>query len=256
MFNNNGSKLNFRLGDVIRAAFGLAMVDGGFIIAIQIITFLLNYFGANLQLGDQDGTFAGISKTAFLISIIGMLNLSVIIYRITGLARGMKYSPAICYHQALRRWPILILLYILGSILLLAVMLPLLHFVHGMFNTSLLNYNKLLMFGMLILMPYGILACTFVIDQEKNPLQAVLATLSIIKNKISMRLLLNISMLYSLPFTLGSLITSGHIAPYLGLFNAVWFLFCHILIIVIYAGANVAMNPESSKQKPTKVIIV
>lgn len=253
MFNGS-SKLNFRLRDIIRAAFGLAKVDGGFVIGIQIINFLLTYFGTNIQFNNEDG-FVGITRTTLIVSLIGMLNLSVIIYRIAGLTRGMRYSPTSCYNQALRRWPILILLYILGSILLLAITQPLLYLLQGIAGMT-LNYTKLLMFGMLILIPYGMLACIYVIDQQKNPIQAVIATFYNIKEKLSMRLLFNISMLYALPFSINSLLTGTIITPYLGLFNAVWFLFCHILVIVLYAGANVEIEyVEKHNEKKSKVII-
>lgn len=247
------SKINLRLSDVMRAAMGLAMVDGGFVIAVQIITFLLNYFGAGFTLQDDTGSF-GISKSTFIISIIGMLNLSAIIYRMTGLSRGIKYSPTICYQQALRRWPVLILLYIVGTLLLAILALPLMNIIK-MFNVN-INYSQFLLVSLLVLIPYGFLACIFVIDQDRNPLQAIAATFDTIKNKISMRLLLNISIMYALPVTLNGVSQLHGLASYVGLFNSVWFLFCHILVVVVYAGAIVAKNTADPQQKSSKVIIV
>lgn len=112
------------------------------------------------------------------------------------------------------------------------------------------------MFCMFILIPYGFMACIYVIDQQKNPIQSILATYNTIKEKISIRLLFNISMLYALPFSINSFLTGSFLTAYLGLFNAVWFLFCHILIIVVYAGANVEIDYVESHDKTTKVIIV
>ena len=96
-------KRSLKFTDYIKAAFSLAILDGGFVIAIQIITFLLKYFGMNLQITTDEGVLVGVSKTTMIVSMLGVLNLAAIIYRITGLARGIKYSPAICYQQALRR---------------------------------------------------------------------------------------------------------------------------------------------------------
>lgn len=251
------TKLNFKLGDVMRAAFGLAMVDGGFIIAIQIITFLLNYFGASIQFGEQETTgIVTISKSTFIIAVLGMLNLSVIIYRVTGLSRGLKYSANICYQQAVRRWPLLILLYMLGSALILAITLPIVQLLTNLITIPAFNLKNLLTFSILLLYPYGILACIFVIDQGKNPFQALVATYNIIKQKISMGLLLNVSMLYALPLSLTAHLGTSRFANYIDLVNSLWFLFCHILVIVIYAGANVATKMEEQKDKTTKVIVV
>lgn len=234
---------------------GLAMIDGGFIIAIQIITFLLKYFGTNIQLSaDESGSIVGVSKAAFIISLLGILNLAVIIYRVVGLARGIKYSPLICYQHAIRRWPILILLFIAAGFLVVFAAVPMMRFL-TMFNAN-VDHTKLLMFSMMFLIPYGVLACIFVVDQERNPLQAITATFNTIRQKISLRLLLNIAMLYSLPFLFSANFMTGKFAPYLGLFNALWFLFCHLLIIVIYAGATLANNSETGPQKQSKVLIV
>lgn len=251
------NKLNFRITDLMRAALGIAMVDGGFVIGIQIINFLLAYFGARLPSNIENMQSLNLmNSTNFLIVMITMLNLSVIIYRITGLARGIKYSAATCYQHALRRWPALILLYMVGSLLILAVALPLVRVLNVMFAAAAIKYNALLMLFMLGLIPYGILACIFVIDQGKNPLQAIMATFSTIKNNISMRLMINLSLLYSFAYCINSLLNATILAEYMGLFNAVWFLFCHTLMIVIYASTIVKANLETNDKKPTKVIIV
>lgn len=247
----NVSKLNFRLIDVMRAAIGLAMVDGGFVIAVQIITFLLGYFGANVQIAENQ-TIVGVSKGAFLVSLISMLNLSVIIFRVTGLARGVKYSPTICYARAVQRWPVLILLYLFASFTLLFAAVPIVRLLNT-FNAA-LDPNKIIMLGMLLLIPYGFLACIFVIDQERNPWQAILAMFDVVKNRISLRLLLNIAILYSLPFSINDILMHTRIAPYTGLFTSVWFLFCHILMIVVYTGVTVVKDNEDA-QKPTKVLL-
>lgn len=246
---NKNAKLNFRLGDIIQAGLGIAMVDGGFVIAVQIISFLLVYFGARFPAdADSMQALAGLNKASFFIAIITMLNLAVIIHRIAGLARGMKYSAAVCYQQALRRGPILIMLYLLGSALMLILAIPLMRITQN---------QNLLMFLMLSLIPIGMLSCIYVIDQDKNPLQAMTATFKTISTKLSVNLLLNLSLMYSLPFCLGTMFTApAIIAPYVGLLNAIWFLFCHILTIVVYAGTCVSIDVKASDKKPTKVIII
>src|SRR5688572_23202009 len=102
------------------------MIDGGFVIAVQIDNFLLVYFGAHFPAeAGSIQALAGLNKASFLIAIITMLNLAVIIYRVAGLSRGMKYNAVACYRQALRRGPILIMLYLLGSALMLILAIPL-----------------------------------------------------------------------------------------------------------------------------------
>lgn len=256
MHPKNSEKLNYRFSDVMRAALGIAMVDGGFVIAVQIITFLLGYFAGGIQNLHGTTPLAGLSKAALLISLISILNLSVIIYRITGLTRGIKYSPFICYQHALRRWPILILLYMVGGLLLMSVAIPVLRTLSAAFGISIQENSHLLLFFLMSFIPFGILACIFVVDQGKNPLQAILATINIIRYKISFNVLLNLSVFYTLPFSLNGLLNATGIAAYSALFTSVWFLFCHVLTIVIYASSSITDNPNPNQPKPTKVVII
>lgn len=256
MHPKNPEKLNYRFGDVIRAAFGIAMVDGGFVIAVQIITFLLGYFAGGIQNLNGTTQLAGLTKAAFLVSLISILNLSVIIYRISGLTRGIKYSAVVCYQQALRRWPFLILLYMFGGLLLMSVAIPVLRTLSAAFGISIQENSHLILFFLMSFIPVGVLACIFVVDQNKNPLQAVLATINIIRYKISFNVLLNLSVFYTLPFSLSGLLNSTGIAEYTGLFTSVWFLFCHVLTIVIYASTSITDNVNPNQQKPTKVVII
>ncbi len=252
---NKSSKLNFKLTDIMRAAMGLAVMDGGFIIAVQIISFLLKYFGANIQITPENsGSVLVLSKTAFIISMLSILNLAVIIYRVTGIARGIKYTPMMCYQHALRRWPVLILLFISAGFFIVFAAGPIARLL-TMFNSN-LDHSRLLMFAMLLLIPYGVLACIFVVDQQRNPLQAILATMQTIRQRISIRLLMNIAMLYSMPFLLSANLMSSRLAPYIALFNAVWFLFCHMLIVVVYTGATIADNSSTTQHKKNNILIV
>lgn len=246
---SNNAKLNFRLGDIIQAGLSIAKVDGGFVIAVQVIDFLLVYFGARFPVdADSVQAIGGLNKESFLIAIITMLNLAVIIYRIAGLSRGMKYSAVVCYQQALRRGPVLILLYLLGCALMLILVIPLMRITQN---------QNLIIFLMLSLRPIGMFACIYVIDQEKNPLQALIATFKTISGRLSANLLLNLSLMYSLPFCLGTMFaTPVFLAPYAGLFNVVWFLFCHILTIVVYAGTCVKIDLDTNDKRPTKIIII
>lgn len=243
------TKLNFRLSDIIQAGLGIAKVDGGFVIAIQIINFLLIYFSAYFSAGTENiQNIAGLNKSSLIIAIITMLNLAAIIYRITGLTRGIKYSAAICYQQALRRGPTLLMLYLLGSAVMLIFAIPLMRVVQN---------QNLLIFLMLSLIPIGILCCIHVVDQQKNAIQAITATFKIITDKISVNLLINLALIYSLPFCLGTMFaTPNVIMPYISLFHTIWFLFCHILTIVIYAGASVKVENNATSGKATKVIII
>jgi hypothetical protein len=255
---NDNLKLNFRLTDILKVAFSIAIVDGGFVIAIQIINFLLSYFGIRLPTdADSIQAFASMYKTLFLISIITMLNLAVIIYRIAGVARGMKYNLATCYKQAFKRWPMLIVLYMLGTMMLSGVGILSATLLRATTVDAIMRYGNLITFIVLSLTPYCIFACIFVIDQEKNPLQAIKSTIDIVKDKLDVRLLMNLSMLYTIPFCLSTLVTiPKFITPYTGLLNTVWGLFCYIVTIVIYTSTTVKVESATDKQAATKVIVI
>lgn len=259
MLDNTPPKLNFRLSNLAKATLDIITVDAGFIIAIQIISFLLSYFSAQLLLQQQNmQSLPGINRANFLVIIITMLNLSAIIYRTAGIARGIKYSLIACYKQAFKRLANLILLYMLGSTIVLLAAIPVMRMLGAVTPEAIMQYQNLIMFCMLSLIPFALIACVYVIDQEKNPLQAIKHTFNIIKNKISMPMLMNLSLLYTVPFCLGTLITiPSSLAPYVGLGNALWFLFCHVLTIVVYVGINVKIEAATDeKQKTTKIIII
>lgn len=242
--------------EVIRAAFSLAIVDGGFVIGIQIITFLLKYFGSNIQITPSDVGAANVavSRTTFLVAIISILNLSVIIYRITGLTRGVKYSPFTCYYHALRRWPTLIMLYFGVSMLLLLTLAPIMNFLSA-FNAPIIY--RFFMLSASFLMPIGLLSCIFVVDQQKNPIQSLVATFDLVRNHLSFKAIFNIAMFYAMPLILSGYFVNSNIAAYLDLFNSIWFLFCHCLLIVLYESSNMIKNQgNNGTKKPSKVLVV
>lgn len=258
MLKNTPSKLNFRLSDLAKAALGIITVDGGFIIAVQIVSFLLSYFSAQALMQQQNlQAIPGINKANIIVIIMTMLNLSVIIFRTTGIARGMRYSLKSCYKQALKRLSNLILLYLLVSTILLLAAIPLMRIVGASTPDAIMQYYNLIMFCMLSLIPLAIFACVHVIDQENSPLQALKNTFYTVRDKVSIPLLMNLSLLYTVPFCLGTLVTlPSSLAPYIGLGNALWFLFCHVITIVVYVGVNTKVEVVSDKQKTTKVIVV
>lgn len=242
MRNSTPPKLNLRLNDIIRAGLGIISVDGGFIIAIQVISFLLTYFAATRHVNINDiQSFAHISKTSILLYLINILNLAVIIVRICGLANGIQYKPVLCYQLALRRWPNLIFLYLLGTMLLANIT-----------KTTPIYQNPLLMLSIISLLPCCVLACIFVVENAKSPLQAILSTFNIIRT-ISVRLLLSTSLLYTLPFLLTTILGNQRTYQYLALFNSIWFLFCHVCMVVIYTSVKLV---NTQKPTQTKVIVI
>lgn len=243
-----------RISNIFNAALNLAMLDGGFVIAIQIIDFLLNYFGASLFGSNQ--AIEGFSRGHLIASLLSILNISVIITRITGLTRGVRLSPAVCYEHSIRRWPLLILLYMVGSLLLLGVSVPLVKMLSAFGNFSIPQYSKIVMLLVFSLIPYGLFACIFVVDQAQNPLLAIRSTFNLIRHKLNASILFTLSLLYSLPLYFGSLLATDQLATYFALFSTLWLLFCHLITLIIYVSASEQFNPPSKdKQSTAKVII-
>jgi hypothetical protein len=256
MTDKQQPKLYIHIVDLMRAALGVATIDGGFVIAVQIINFLSAYFGMRVPTGiEQMPSFAIFNQANILVLILGMLNLAVIIYRVAGLARGIKYSAVVCYQQAIRRWPSLILLYLLGSLIAMVGTLPALKLLSLFAINSPEQMQSILLFLLLALIPYGIFACIFVVDQEKSPTQAIIATWRLIRDQISARLLFNLSLLYGLPAAVGSVLAAKYFGQYIGLFNAVWFLFCHIVTIIIYTGTLIKASVKQEQKKFTTIVV-
>lgn len=252
---NRAIKLNYKIRDLIKTAMGIAAVDGGFIIGLQIMTFLLNYVLLKFQPNPETLPF-NLNKGTFLLFLITNINLTVIIYRIAGLTRGFKYNASTCYKQAFLKLPYLMMLYMFGLICIaLLVAISILLF-GNTFIAALSEYKNALTFIIFALTPCAIMICTFVVDQDKNPLQAIIATFNTVLNKVSFSLLVNLSIFYTLPLSLGILLINTRLSQYIGLMNEVWFLFCHIITIVIYTSINILNNQQSADKKPVKVIVI
>lgn len=257
MLENTPSKLNFRIRDLAKAGLGILTTDGGFIIAVQIVSFLISYFGTQTLIQQNLQTFPPLNKTTFLIIIIKMLNLSVIIYRVLGIANGTKYNQATCYIQALKRLPQMILLYLLGNIILLLFTIPIMRILGVITNGTIMQYYNLFVYCTLSLIPCGIFALIYVIEQQQSPLTAIINTYKAFKHRVSIRMLLNLSMLYTLPFCLSTLVAvPNKLIPYTGLMSALWFLFCHVLTVIVYVGSNIQIEKKDSPLKSSKVIVI
>lgn len=232
------------INHVFKLAFGIAKLDGGAIIAIQIITFLLTYFFIQVPTEPADiQAWQGTGKYNLIISIISIINLAAILYRIAGLTRGVKLSLFKCYSHAVRRWPWLMLTYLLGVILLLSL---------SIFAIKILPPKALILI-VLSSIPVCILVCMFVIDQELGPIQAIKNALGYIKNKANSQLLMLLAVMYCVPFMINNLISNAKLLPYLSLFSALWFLLCHVITVILYVSGTPIKT--TTNQPDTKVII-
>ncbi len=248
--------LKFKLNRLINLALGLALIDGGLIIGIQICDFLATYFfisrlpaiSTNLQ------NNAAMGGTNLILILIGILNLSAIILRITGIARGTKYSIMQCYLRSIRSIAPLYILYFLAVIVLLSVAIQISKIFTPFFPQ--LNFLVVLKVLFFLCLPYAILTCANVVDQNRNIFQAIKHTYGYIRNNKDFLLLTTISCLYSIPSLLETF-TAGLIATqYLKLFSSIWFLFCHLLSLVMYID-NFDKQPVSQNpNKPTKIVII
>ena len=208
MSNSNYLNIGYaaRMQRLLRLAFSIAVIDGGTIIAVQIINFLLSHFGPQLPSlnSNQAGPF-NINLSHLLISLLSILNLAVIIFRVSGLTRGIKHPISRCYEYALRRLPAIIALYLICSIVILAISIQLGHFFPNFMAKLFTNYSKALMFTIFSLIPFAILACTFVVDLQYNAFRSISAVYHHVRYKMDVPVLATIGILYNLPMCLGIL---------------------------------------------------
>lgn len=229
---------------LITKAVALASVDGGFVIATYIFAFLCTHFSLR---GQAVTPLTSFNLSHFIAALINMLTLAVIIVRIAGLNRGLKYPFASCYQQALRRLPSMIALHIIGALMLLFAILPIAKFFAE------LSISPLLILLVFALLPFGIIACSFVIDQELSPVKALIATFNLIRQRLDYKLTVSLVLVYCIPLSLFAILPSGLPAQYINLIEQIWTLFCNIIAITIYAENNV---PSQSKiDKNVKIIV-
>lgn len=242
----NNDKPSFQR--LINLALGIAVIDGGVVIALQIITFLCKYLGMQ--------PIGAANKYHVLISIISMLNLAVIILRITWLTRGIKLDLVQCYKQAFQRWSSLFLLNILGVIILLGVLVPCIKLLTMLFPGTAIQPLKLITVMLTLLVPCGLMTWFFVLDQQKTPVQAIKATYNYLINQANARTLAILGLMYCVPFFIISMISSATLIPYLALISDVWYLFCHILTVIVYVSSAEQPIIPAKNDKITKVIII
>lgn len=259
MLENTPSKLNFRISDLAKAAIGILNSDGGCIIAVQIFSFLFSYFCIQTApLNNQ--SFPTLNKANFIMVLVSILNLAVIIYRTVGIANGKKFSLADCYLHAIKRLPSMITLYLLGCTAFILLSIPLLRALGAVTPEAIMRYHILIEYCLLSFMPCVIFAYAYLIDQEKSSLQAIRYTFKTFKERFSLRMILNLAMLYTAPLCFSGLMAiPAFMTPYLALIKGLWFLFCHVLTIVIYVGSTINTEPAKSSvddSKTSKVIII
>ena len=57
-----------------------------------------------------------------------------------------------------------------------------------------------------------------------------------------------------MPSVFGMSIIARHMGQYIGLANAVWFLFCHIVVIIVYTGTLIKARVQQADKKLTTII--
>jgi hypothetical protein len=258
-------QFKFRFKRMINLAFGLAMIDGGFIIAVQISVFLLTYFlllrapaiGANNIQSMLSQGQPHLVSYLFAMSLIAILNVAIIIYRITGIARGNKYNLLQCFGSGLRNFSALFVLYILAGIIIESLSSQISQIFLGLFPQLGVGILIILKALLLFLLPYGLFTCAYVVDQNKNPIRAIIATYKFIRYKGDFLILAAISFMYSMPVWLAAFASHFLAAQYLGLLTSLWFLFCHILTLVAYIdNFDKQTVQQDDPNKPTKVVII
>lgn len=260
MINRDDINLSFnnKIQRLFNLAIGIAIIDGGAIIAIQIINFLLSYFGPQLQqVNAQQSSTISINPMHILISLLSVLNLIVIIFRVSSITRGVRPPIMQCYAFSLRRLPAVMLLYMICSTVFLAISIQLNHFFPGLFANLLSNYSKILFFILFAIIPIGISAAVFVIDQHMPPFRAIGAVYHQLRYKVDLLVLGTISILYSVPMGVGALLKVNAIStPYFALLTTLWLLFCHILSILVFMDSLEKQPTSEAERKPTKVVII
>ncbi len=233
----------------IRSTLELAKQDGGTVIGLIVITYLIRYFGTKLNLF-HSSILVGLNTDTnysndFLISIIEFLNYAVILTRAASIAKGVKLSLFRCYLYALRKLPMLLVPYIFVAFMLMGSIQLL----------SKLNDN-LIFIAILLFIPLSTFMCIYILDKAYKPIQAITETFRSITHKNNKVLFLQLTFLYSIPWIFNSSIKNSQISPYLGLVFSVWILFCHMLTVVIYSRNNIVKPKEDSAASRAKVISI
>lgn len=244
---------------LINLAFGIAILDGGVVIAMQIFDFLLNYFF--LRMPEISAEAQSVNSNILLIAMLSLLNLSAIIYRLIHLAHGSRISPPLCYHNALQRLPAMVLMCLLIGLTLVSVIVQVFKLVAASSPESLIGYLGILSILAFALIPYGILASIFLVAQTKNPIQAIKSTYYFVRYHGNFRLLASLSLMYMLPVLFSSIALNPILAPYFKLFSSVWILFCHITTIALFLDTvnrdHLSQNAtENGKTSKNKVVII
>lgn len=228
-------RFNLGFGTLIKKVLALTSLDGGFVIGVQTVTFLLCYFslgGRLLAQVEQLGLF-----TFITLLMLHTINVSIIIIRIAGLNRGLKYPLWVCYQQSMRRLPAL-----LGLILCLCLLLG---------SIKLTPILSLLL--TIIGLPFFIIASSFIVDQQLNLIKAIMATINLIAQKLDYKLVLYLGMSYGVTLCLCIIGMQSKFATYLILIMELLLLFCHIMAITIYTQT---CTPKTNQPDPNIKVIL
>lgn len=235
-----------RFGQLLQNALNIAASDGGIIIGLQIIRFVAPYLLISVLL--RSGTVQSSLSRMFL-DMFDVLTLGAIIFRVIGLTRGVKHSWGTCYQQAVRRWSALLLLRCIGQLVFASGLFAVLG---TMLQSLQINPQTLAAIGD-ALMLYVILAYVSIMDLNKNPLQSIVSVVEIVTHKNHFHLWLAASLLYAIPSLLGAHVMIA--GPYFSLLCTVWFLFCNIFVMMIYASITNRSIQSGTQGSKVSVLI-
>lgn len=231
-------KLSVGYSTLIKKALSVMSLDNGFVIAVQTMTFLICYLSLGGRILSQVEQLESLDLfTILAMLLLHIINVAIIIVRISGLNRGLKYPFWVCYQQAIRRLPSL-LCFILGFCLVLGFIKlpPLISFMVTIFG-----------------LPFFIFASSHIVDQQLNWIKATIETVNFIRQKLDYKLCIYLSLSYGITLSLCVIGFQTKFANYLTLIMELLLLFCHIMTITVYTQS---CPPKTNQTNPKVKVIV
>lgn len=219
-----------KIKSILNQSYKIAVADSGATIGMQIVNFLITYFALQYKQANNEIILL------YLITAVNLLSLSAIIVRIFGLTKKVKYDAVICYSIALRKLPLLLILYFIISFPLTAISAIAMKF-------GVLHYMGIVITGLL---PLCIFTSINIIAYNVPPLRSITFAITEMNSINKIFLVALMSALYCLPL----LLELNN--QYVQLFTRLWFLVCHIITIVMYSSL---IKLETDKKSQTSKII-
>lgn len=243
-------KITKQFYELFASAYRLLNLDGGQVIAINLLIFLTNYFGSKIFFDNIENTTGKVLVGLMLVCMINITGACTILFRLYKIGYGERINLIRCIsHIWLSTWRIagFYLWFIPVAILIISPFMALI-------DTKLWQEFSVTYISMIS--PFITLSVLTIITTNLSSFRTIGFILKSIKTrKLEMSTLVVLGLLYSAPTLIGITKLENSYAL-ISLLTSLWILYVETMVVGLYLQKFPKYNSIDKKQEPDSIIVL